>query len=80
MPDQNIFSTASLLLASWIHYSERNRYLGYADGKFHFADGEHTIQFLINGFHGVNPQVDLKKYESARGFLVRDRQNSGGAL
>jgi len=73
-----IFSTSSLLLSSWIHYSERNRYLGYRDGKFHFADGDDLIQFLIAGFHDINPQVDLLRYERVRGYLVDSRKKASG--
>jgi hypothetical protein len=78
----NIFSTTSLLLASIIEYSQRNKYLGYHDGKFCFDDSESTVQFLIGGFHNVNFSVNLKRYEKARGYLVHNRRKAlenGGA-
>jgi hypothetical protein len=66
----NPFSTPSLLLASWILYSEQNKFLGYRDGKFWFDDNASTIQFLINGYHGVDPRVNLHKFEKVKNSLL----------
>jgi hypothetical protein len=71
------FSTPSLLLASWILYGERNEFLGYRNGKFWFDDSENTIQFLISGYHGVDPRVNLHKFEKCRASLLTERRKDG---
>jgi hypothetical protein len=72
----NIFSTTSLLLATWVLYSGQNPFLGFHDGKFTFADGEFTIQFLIGGYHDVDPSVHLHKFEKCRAQLVLARRGA----
>jgi hypothetical protein len=74
---ENPYGTTSLLLASWIQYSKRNPYLGYHDGKFWFVDGEHLIQFLIGGYHGLDPQVGLHEFEKVRSALLSDKLRAG---
>ena len=75
----NPYGTTSLLLASWIRYSQHNPYLGFHDGKFWFADGEHVIQFLINGYHDVDPRANIHQFEKIRSALLSDKIRAGRA-
>ncbi len=72
-----VFSTSSLLMASWVLYWGKNPFLGYRDGKFHFADGESTIQFLIAGYHDADPQANIHKFEKCKTFLITERRKDG---
>lgn len=69
----NPFSTPSTLLASWILFSERNPYLGYRDGRFWFDDPEFLIQFLIGGYHDINPQANIHRFERCKSQLISDK-------
>jgi hypothetical protein len=74
----NLFSTTSLLLASWVLYSKQNPFVGYRDGKFWFADGEHTVQFIINGYHDVDPRANIHEFEKCRNRLLVERRRVAG--
>ena len=71
-----VHSTPSLLLATWIAYSEQNRFIGFSDGKFHFDDSGQTIQFLIAGYHDVDPRANIHKFEKCRSFLMATKRRS----
>jgi hypothetical protein len=75
---ENLFSTTSLLLASWVLYSGQNPFIAFRDGKFIFADGEHTVQFLIAGYHDVDPSANIHKFEKCRAQLVLERRLAVG--
>jgi hypothetical protein len=70
---ENIYATTSCLLAAWIRYADQNPYLGFHDGKFQFADGEHTIQFLISGYHSVNPAANIHQFEKISSALLSEK-------
>jgi hypothetical protein len=74
--EENLYSSSSLLLSTWILHSKQNPFLGYHDGKFWFADGEHTIQFLISGYHDVNPAANIHEFEKCRAELVVARRKA----
>lgn len=75
---ENLFSTTSLLLASWVLYSGKNPFVAFRDGKFWFADGEHTVQFLIAGYHDADPRANIHQFEKCRAQLVLERRLAVG--
>jgi len=74
------FSTTSLLMASWLCYSQYDslNYLRYdPKTRLHwFHDPESLIQFIVEGYHALDPRVELHRFEKVRARLLREKNRA----
>lgn len=76
-PQPNVFSTRSVLLASWFEYAHSLslRLIRYEPetALFHFWDCDGTAQKIIDGVYGVDPTVNLFRFERTKKRLLNNK-------